>query len=161
MLLNQLAAAAVWRGELAGRGVADRRGGRVCEATGARIPPYAALRLAAFRGREPEAVPLIQATLEQAAAGGQGIAVTWAHWTAAILYNGLGRYADALAAARQASEHVPASPRMRALPELVEAAVRTRNSGRPPMPSSRLARPGPRLAAPTGGWGSRRGAGRC
>ena len=53
--------------------------------------------------------------------------MTWAHWAAAHLYNGLGRYADALAAARQASEHRPVHSGMRVLPELIEAAVRTGN----------------------------------
>jgi len=53
--------------------------------------------------------------------------VTYAHWAAAILYNGLGRYADALAAAEQASQDKPALyMAMWALPELIEAAVRTR-----------------------------------
>ena len=60
---------------------------------------------------------------------GQGTAVTWAHWVAASLYNGLGRYADALAAARQASEHGQPYMSMQALPELIEAAARTGNPG--------------------------------
>jgi hypothetical protein len=51
--------------------------------------------VAAVRGSQAEAVPLIEATLEQAAAAGQGGAVTWAHWVAAILDNGLGRYQEA------------------------------------------------------------------
>jgi hypothetical protein len=38
---------------------------------------------------------------------GQGIAVTFAHWAAAILYNGLGRYDEALAAAASASADTP------------------------------------------------------
>ena len=59
--------------------------------------------LAAFRGREAEAAPLIQSVTEQATAGGQGVSVTVAHWVAAVLYNGLGRYEEALAAARQAA----------------------------------------------------------
>jgi DNA-binding CsgD family transcriptional regulator len=83
--------------------------------------------LAAFRGREAEATRLIQATLEQAAAAGQGAAVTWAYWAATRLYNGLGRYADALAAARQVSEKAPVHSAIRPLPEVVEAAARTGN----------------------------------
>jgi len=129
MLLNQLASAAVWRGDFAAAASLIAEADAVCEATGARIAPYAALRLAAFRGREAEAARLIQATLEQAAAAGQGTAVTWAHWVAATLYNGLGRYADALAAARQASEHGHPHMSMQALPELIEAAARTGNLG--------------------------------
>ena len=129
MLLNQLASAAVWRGDFAAAASLIAEADAVCEATGARIAPYAALRLAAFRGREAEAARLIQATLEQAAAAGQGTAVTWAHWVAGTLYNGLGRYADALAAARQASEHGHPHMSMQALPELIEAAARTGNLG--------------------------------
>ena len=90
-----------------------------------RAAPYPAMMLAAFRGREAEAAPLIQATIEQATAGGQGAAVTWAHWVATILRNGLGRYEEALAAARQASEHKHPHVSVWAFPELVEAAART------------------------------------
>jgi DNA-binding CsgD family transcriptional regulator len=128
ILLNQLAIAAVWWGDFAAAASLIAEADAVCEATGARIAPYGAMRLAAFRGREAEAVPLIQATLEQVAAAGQGAAVTWAHWVAASLYNGLGRYADALAAARQASEQANVHVSMWALPELVEAAARTGNA---------------------------------
>jgi DNA-binding CsgD family transcriptional regulator len=128
MLLNQLASAAAWRGDFAAAAALIAEADAVCEATGARIPPYAALMLAAFgRVREAEAVRLIQAALEQAAVAGQGAAVTWAHWAAARLYIGLGRYADALTAARQVSERAPAHSGMRVLPELIEAAARTRN----------------------------------
>jgi DNA-binding CsgD family transcriptional regulator len=128
MLLNQLASAAAWRGDFAAAAALIAEADAVCEATGARIPPYAALMLAAFGlVREAEAVPLIQAALEQAAAAGQGAAVTWTHWAAARLYIGLGRYADALTAARQVSERAPAHSGMRVLPELIEAAARTRN----------------------------------
>jgi DNA-binding CsgD family transcriptional regulator len=86
---------------------------------------YAAAMLASFRGREAEAAPLIQATLERAAAGGEGATVPGAHWVAAVLCNGLGRYEEALAAARQAREHQHAFAAAWALPELIEAAART------------------------------------
>jgi ATP/maltotriose-dependent transcriptional regulator MalT len=82
--------------------------------------------LAALRGRAPEATGLIEATIATATAGGQGIAVAYAHWTAAILANGLGRYDEALAAAGAASEDTAALYiSMWSWPELVEAAVRT------------------------------------
>jgi DNA-binding CsgD family transcriptional regulator len=48
-----------------------------------------------------------------------------AHWVAAVLYNGLGRYKEALAAAQQAREQKHAFTSAWALPELIEAAVRT------------------------------------
>ena len=44
---------------------------------------------------------------------------------AAISHNGFGRYAEALTAARQASEHSHLYVSMWALPELIEAATRT------------------------------------
>ena len=49
----------------------------------------------------------------------------WAHWAAAVLYNGLARYAEAVSAARQAtSDSLNPWMSMWALPELVEAAAR-------------------------------------
>ena len=68
----------------------------------------------------------------------QATPVTYAHWAAAILANGLGRYADALIAARQASQDTPALyMAMWALPELIEAVVRTGNT---PLAAGALAR---------------------
>jgi len=57
------------------------------------------MMLAALRGNQAEAAALIEATLAEVAAAGQGIAVAYANWVAAILANSLGRYTDALAAA--------------------------------------------------------------
>jgi DNA-binding CsgD family transcriptional regulator len=102
----------------------------ICAATGARAFPLSAMMLAARQGREAEAAPLIEATIAEAETYRQGIAVAHAHWAAAILHNGLGRYEEALAAAFLACEdtfvlHVS----MRALPELVEAAARAGQDG--------------------------------
>ena len=56
----------------------------------------------------------------------KGIGVTMAHWANAVLANGLGRYEEALASAREAARHRHelTVPRW-ALAELVEAAART------------------------------------
>jgi DNA-binding CsgD family transcriptional regulator len=123
--LNMMAMDAVWSGDLAIAAELTAEVGTVCEATGTRLAPYPGMMLASFRGREVEAAPLIQAAIDQATAGGEGAAVTTANWVAAVLYNGLGRYADALAAARLASEHKHIYASSWAWPELVEAAVRT------------------------------------
>jgi len=126
-LLNRMAVETVWSGDFAAATLLIAEAGTVCEATGSRFAPVAATMLAAFRGREAEAVPLIQSIIEQATARGQGISVTVAHWVAAVLYNGLGRYEEALAAARQAREHKHVHLSMWALPELIEAAARAGN----------------------------------
>jgi DNA-binding CsgD family transcriptional regulator len=128
-LLVVLAVAAVARGDFAAAASLIAETDAVCEATGSHIAPYAALVLAASVGRQAEAAPLIRAALEQASAQGEGAAVTWAHWVAAVLYNGLGRYGDALGEARQASGHRLVHISMWALPELVEAGARTGNTG--------------------------------
>ena len=93
--------------------------------TGSRLPPFAALRLLVDGREEAEASALIAATIEQATARGQGLAVRVAQWAAAVLYNGLGRYDEAAAAARQVTANdIDPYPQMWALPELVEAAAR-------------------------------------
>jgi len=48
-----------------------------------RAGPYAAMMLAALRGDPAETIPLIETTIAEATVGGQGHAVTCAHWTAA------------------------------------------------------------------------------
>src|SRR3712207_2444416 len=86
--------------------------------------------LAALRGRESEASALIEAAIKDAADAGEGLAVQFGHWATAILYNGLGRYEDALAWAQQASEVTPKLfISVWALSELMEAATRSGNAG--------------------------------
>jgi DNA-binding CsgD family transcriptional regulator len=110
----------------------------VTEATGSSIAPYAALALAAFSGREAEAFELIEAAARDAERLGDGEELTFVQWAAAVLCNGLGRYADALAAAQQASEDSPADLYATwAVAELIEAAAR---SGAPELGAGALQR---------------------
>jgi DNA-binding CsgD family transcriptional regulator len=125
ILLNQMALEATYGGDFAAANLLIAEADAVCETTGSRIAPYAAIMLASCRGREAEASPLIRSTIKQAAAEGQGVAVTWAHRVAALLYNGLGRYQEALAAARHASDLAHIVVSMWAWPDLIEAAVRS------------------------------------
>jgi DNA-binding CsgD family transcriptional regulator/tetratricopeptide (TPR) repeat protein len=127
ILLNRMGVKAVWSGDFAAATSLIVEADAVCEATGAPLAPVTAMMLASFRGREAEATPLIQSTIEQATAGGQGISVTVAHWVAAVLHNGLGHYEEALAMAWQAREHKHVYLSVWALPELIEAAARTGN----------------------------------
>ncbi len=136
--LGALSMSAAWSGDFAAAGSLIAESDAVCEATGSRATPHAAMMLASLRGDQAEAIPLIEATIAEATAGGQGLAVTYARWTAAILYNGLGQYDEALAAAKHASEDTPGLyVSMWALPELIEAASR---SGNTDMASDALAR---------------------
>ena len=88
---------------------------------------YAAMYLAALRGQQAEVIALVEATLAEAEAGGYRSAMAAAHWTVAILHNGHGRYVDALAAAERAIREVAVFVSSWALPELIEAAVRSEN----------------------------------
>src|SRR5829696_647194 len=128
-----------WRGDFAAAARVIVEADAVTEATGTRIAPYGGLLLAALRGREEEARALIDATIKDATAGGEGLAVQYAQWTTAVLYNGLGRYEEALAAARQASELTPELfIAVWALPELIEAAIRSGNADLAPAALERL-----------------------
>jgi DNA-binding CsgD family transcriptional regulator len=126
IMLGALGTAVAWSGDFAVAAALDAEADAVCEVTGSRAAPFTAMMLASLRGSQAEAGPLIEVTIAEATAGGQGIAVAYARWAAAILANGLGRYTDALAAARQASEDTSTLYiSMWALPELIEAATRT------------------------------------
>jgi DNA-binding CsgD family transcriptional regulator len=127
--LASLGTATAWTGDLTAVSALIAEADAVRAATGSHTAPFAAMLLASLRGDQAEATPLIEATMADATARGQGIALTYAAWATAILANGLGRYADALAAAQQASQDSPALyVAMWALPELIEAAARTGNT---------------------------------
>ena len=123
--LVSLAMSAVWSGDFATAAALIAETDAIREITGSRLAPYAAMFLAALRGDQGEVIQLINAAIADAGAAGQGAAVTSAHWAGAILYNGLGRYSEAFAAAKHATEDAYLFVSMWALPELVEAAVRT------------------------------------
>jgi DNA-binding CsgD family transcriptional regulator len=98
----------------------------VTEATGSQLAPYGALGLAAWRGREAEFAEQVEAATRELVARGEGFGLSAIEWTAAVLYNSLGRYEDALAAAQQAIKHPEELAFARwALVELIEAATRT------------------------------------
>lgn len=98
----------------------------VTEATATQVAPYGALVMAGLKGREADASPLIEGTIKQATAGGQGTAVQYGHWANSLLLNGLGRYPEALRAAKQASDDTQELfVSAWAASEVIEAAVRS------------------------------------
>jgi DNA-binding CsgD family transcriptional regulator/tetratricopeptide (TPR) repeat protein len=139
LVLVGLGATTTWAGDLTASAALVAESDTVCKATGAHAPPFAALMLACLRGREAEAVSLVEATIAGATAGGQGLTVGYANWVAAILYNSLGQYEQALAAATQSSQDAAMYVSLWALPELIEAAVRSGNAGLAAGPMARLA----------------------
>jgi DNA-binding CsgD family transcriptional regulator len=101
----------------------------VREATGALVAPYGALVLAGFRGREAAAAQLIEATIREATPGGQGTAVQFAHFSNAVVMNGLGRYDEALPSAVAAIENTPELVvAIWSRSEAIEAASRTQET---------------------------------
>ncbi|MGA2924637.1 MAG: AAA family ATPase [Solirubrobacteraceae bacterium] len=127
--LNGQAMVQAWQGDFAAAAATVAEAHVVAATTGSRIASHGALLLAALRGREPDASGLIEATIEDATIAGHGIGVQYAHWAAAVLFNGLGRYEEALVAARQASDDAPELFVFAwSLPELIEAANRCGNA---------------------------------
>ena len=102
----------------------------VAEVTGGEntLTPLSAAWLAAVRGHEKDADRWIQLTLDDATARGQGVGLNMMYAARAVLCNGLGRYDDALAAAREGmAEPLELGPTKWALTEFVEAAARSGN----------------------------------
>jgi len=104
LALSTRAGALLFAGELRAAASLVEESKALSGATHARIVPYAALTLAAFRGREDEVKRLMQTSTKDFMASGEGMALTMAQWATAVLYNGLARYEDALGAAEQAAE---------------------------------------------------------
>ncbi len=122
----------------------------VNEATGSSQAAYIEPILAAFQGREAEAVQLIEAATRELVRRGEGQGLSFIHWATAVLYNGLGRHEEALAAAQQGAEE-PLEVRVAAWGsvELIEAAAR---SGKPELAVDALGRLSQTTAASGTDW---------
>jgi DNA-binding CsgD family transcriptional regulator len=77
----------------------------VTHAAGSRLAPQGAIALAAIRGEEAEATALIDAGRREVMHRGEGLWLVATEWASALLFNGLGRYDEALTAAEQAVRH--------------------------------------------------------
>ncbi len=75
----------------------------VVEATGSPLAERTSIMLANWRGRDAEALALIEAREQEVLRRGEGIWVVANEWGSAQRYNGLGRYEDALAAGERAA----------------------------------------------------------
>jgi DNA-binding CsgD family transcriptional regulator len=128
LALTYRAGVDVHSGQFAAAAALVEEADAITQATGTAPLGYTSLVLAAWRGREAEALDLINASIRDAATRGEGRAITLAEYTAAVLHNGLGHYHHAVAAAARACEHDDLGLSGWALIELVEAAAR---SGQP------------------------------
>ena len=118
----------LFSGDLAAAAVLVQETRSVAEVTygDSTLAPYGEIGLAAVRGDEERAEPMIQRCLDDVTARGEGVGVNMAQWARAVLCNGLGRYEEALAAAAvAAAEPVELGPPKWALAELVEAGARS------------------------------------
>jgi DNA-binding CsgD family transcriptional regulator len=112
----------------------------VIEATGSHLTLRTSIVLANWRGRDAEAMALIEARRQDVLRRGEGLWLAANDWGSAIRYNGLGRYQDALAAAEQAAEAARGlGPSILLLAELIEAAARCGQTERATGPLAQLA----------------------
>ncbi|WP_427917294.1 helix-turn-helix transcriptional regulator [Streptomyces sp. cg40] len=95
------------------------------EVTGNSPLGYAGAFLQVWRGDDARVAERIDERVRDAMAWGEGRAIGQAHYVIAVLYNGLGRYQDALARAEQAWEYEELAGFGFTLFELVEAGARS------------------------------------
>jgi DNA-binding CsgD family transcriptional regulator len=125
MALSQRAGLYLFEGEFAAAACLIEEATIVTDATESDLPPYGPVALAAFRGRASQATEVIETSTRDLMHRGEGVGLTFIEWATAVLYNGLGRYEDALVAAQGASEDDNTLFSTWAIVELIEAAIRT------------------------------------
>ena len=123
--LRSAATLQVLVGNLAGARLMAAEAESTARVIGKPIGPYASLAIAAWRGREAEVTHLIAESMDEMVDRGEGQWLSAAEWASAVLYNGLGRYHEALAVAERASEQqLEMGWATWSIAELIEAAVR-------------------------------------
>jgi DNA-binding CsgD family transcriptional regulator len=123
--LNYLARAHLLAGELTTAALMLEEDHLIAEATGNPPVTDTEVMLAAWRGGEPQACELIEATVQEAAARGAGRMASFAAYVSSVLHNGLGRHDAARDAAWQAFEYGQLGHGSLVVSELAEAAART------------------------------------
>ncbi|MER7817996.1 AAA family ATPase [Streptomyces sp. NPDC096153] len=135
MTLSYQACCHVYAGEFATAAALVDEATTISEAVGGVPMMYTSLVLAAWRGQEFQARNLIDTTVEEVRARGEGRVLSLAEYATAVLSNSLGRYDDALAAATRACQYEDLGFFGWALVELIEAAAR---NGQPEAAASAL-----------------------
>ncbi|MFJ8357211.1 AAA family ATPase [Streptomyces sp. NPDC093984] len=121
----------VFAGDLRGADSLSVEASAIGEATGSSFfAHYGALVVEPFKGRESTTRQAIEAVTDRLLQS-EGKAVTATQWAAAVLYNGLGRYEEAYAAAERGCENPQElGLSLQSRVELVEAAVRLGRTAR-------------------------------
>ena len=99
----------------------------ITASTGHTSVKYHSLTLAAWQGRPDDATDLIQKATADGIARGEGRLIGLASYTSAVLFNGLGRYEEAFAAASECCSYEDLGFHSWCLFELIEAAVHIGN----------------------------------
>ncbi|MFD6188904.1 AAA family ATPase [Streptomyces sp. NPDC060275] len=122
----------VFAGDLRGADSLTAEANAIGEATGSSfLAHYGALVVEPFKGRESTTLRAIEAVTQDRLLQDEGKVVTATQWAAAVLYNGLGRYEEAYAAAERGCENPQElGLSLQSRVELVEAAVRLGHTAR-------------------------------
>ena len=122
----------------------------IARATRKPVGRYAVLATGAWHGREAEVTNLISASMDEMIDRGEGQWLSAAEWASAVLYNGLGRYHEALVVAERAcQQELELGWATWSLAELIEAAVR---DGEPERAAPALRRLSERARASGSDW---------
>jgi DNA-binding CsgD family transcriptional regulator len=124
LALTHRAAVHLHAGEFAAAAELVEECDAITEVTGHASMRYTKLSLIAWRGEAPAASVPFQSDVQDGIARGEGRAIGASDYLRAVLYNGLGRYQDALASGKRACEYDDLGVVGFALVELVEAGVR-------------------------------------
>jgi DNA-binding CsgD family transcriptional regulator/tetratricopeptide (TPR) repeat protein len=137
LALNYCAGCRVCAGDFASAEALGEEAREVSVAIGNPDVSISVLNLTGWRGREVEALRLFEASDRDAIGRGEGRRIGAGRYATAVLYNGLGRFERALAAAKEALEYPrELATSQWALSELIEAAIR---SGKPESAAHALA----------------------
>jgi DNA-binding CsgD family transcriptional regulator len=124
LALNLLSLVRCFEGQLGAAAALLDEADEIAEATRTDPIVFGRVLLAGCRGDETEGLALIEASEAAATARSEGIVLIFGEHARALLHNGLGQHAAALAPAQSASTTDELMLSVWSLPELVEAAAR-------------------------------------
>ncbi|NMO55275.1 helix-turn-helix transcriptional regulator [Actinoplanes sp. TBRC 11911] len=107
LALTELVVLRVYTGELHEASTLQAELHEIAELTGSHGSAYTGQLLAAWQGRENQTIEMIDASAADAQRRGEGLGRIVAGLSKSVLYNGLGRYDEALHAAREAATPIP------------------------------------------------------